>query len=68
MHSLEQDDPRQQDALGRGVLRDHTNKHRVEVFWNLNEDCIKDKIFKLKIDNTEVLLDAEQAMRLLRWV
>lgn len=64
----EQDSAKEQSKQTRGALRDHTHQHRVEVFWDLNEDCIKDQIFELRIDDVSVLLDAEQIMRLLRWV
>lgn len=64
----EQDSPKDQVKLTRGSLRDLTGHHKVEVFWDLSEDCIKDQIFKLVIDDYEVLLDAEQTKRLLRWV
>lgn len=64
----EQDSPKDQVRQTRGSLRDHSGSHSVEVYWDLNEDCIKDQIFKLAIDEHEVLLDAEQVKRLLRWV
>lgn len=64
----EQDSPKDQVKQTRGSLRDLSNQHKVEVFWDLNEDCITDQIFKLAIDDYEVLLDAEQVKRLLRWV
>jgi hypothetical protein len=64
----EQDSPREQHKQTRGVVRDHSGRHQVTIFWDLNEDCIKDQIFKMSIDDYEVLLDAEQVKRLLRWV
>lgn len=64
----EQDSPREQVKQTRGALRDHSHAHRVELIWDLNNDCKKDRIFKLVVDDYEVLLDAEQAMRYLRWV
>jgi hypothetical protein len=38
------------------------------MFWDINEDCKKDRIFKLKIDDYSVLLDWEQVARLGRWI
>ena len=64
----EQDSAKEQHKQIRGAVRDYTHKHRVEILWDLNEDCIKDKIFMLRIDDKEVLLDTEQVMRYLRWV
>lgn len=51
-----------------GVLRDYSLQHRVDMSWDLNEEAKRDQIFKLRIDDYEVLLDAEQLMRYLRWV
>ena len=64
----EQDSAREQVHQTRGALRDHTGQHRVEMFWDINEDCKKDRIFKLKIDDYSVLLDWEQVARLGRWI
>jgi hypothetical protein len=64
----EQDSARDQHKQTYGALRDHSNQHRVEVFWDLNDECKKEQIFKLRIDDVEVLLDAEQMQRYLRWV
>lgn len=64
----EQDSAREQHKMTRGSLRDHSGSHKVEVFWDLSAECIKDQIFKLTVDDYEVLLDAEQVKRYLRWV
>lgn len=52
----------------RAPLKDYGMNHIVEVMWDINEETIRDKIFILRIDDTEVLLDAEELQRLLRWV
>lgn len=57
-----------QHKSSRGALRDYTMRHKVIMEWNLNEDAKMDKIFKLKVDDLEILLDAEEVLRLLRWV
>lgn len=64
----EQDSPREQHKQTRGVVRDLTGNHQVTIYWDLSPECIKDQIFKMSIDDYEVLLDAEQVKRLLRWV
>jgi hypothetical protein len=49
-------------------LRDYSLKHRVHIFRDLNEEATRDMIFKLVVDDKEVLIDAEQLMRILRWI
>jgi hypothetical protein len=69
MNSIqEQDSAREQVKQTRGSLRDFSNQHKVEMFWDLNEECKRDTIFKFKIDDYEVLLDWEQVARLGRWI
>lgn len=51
-----------------GELRDYSMQHSVHVYWDLNDDAIRDQIIKLRIDDYEVILDAEQLQRYLRWV
>lgn len=65
----EQDAPKEQHKQTRGSLRDYSGQHKVEMQWDLSEQCKRDLIFKLVIDNdTEVLLDVEQFRRYARWV
>lgn len=52
----------------RGVLKDYSMNHVVELEWDLNEEAIRDKIFRFKIGDTEALIDAEELQRLVRWV
>lgn len=49
-------------------LRDYGMKHRVHIYRDLNAEAERDLIFKLVIDDVEVLLDAEQVRRAIRWV
>ncbi len=49
-------------------LRDYSLKHKVVAERELNDEADRDQIFKLKIDDVEVLLDAEQVSRMVRWV
>lgn len=51
-----------------GVIRDYSGQHRIEVRWDLNEDAIRDHMFILKVDDREMVCDAEEFMRYLRWV
>lgn len=64
----EQDSPKEQAKQTHGALRDHLGQRRVEMFWDLSDECKKDQIFKLRIDDYEVLLDSEQVQRYLRFV
>lgn len=57
-----------QHEARRGVVRDYSLMHRVEISWDLNDDAMRDKMFRLKVDNIEVILDSEEVLRLLRWV
>jgi len=52
----------------RGEVKDYSMKHRVEIFWDLNDEAKRERIFKLRIDDYEVLLDAEEVARTIRWV
>lgn len=65
----EGDETRVQRNQKMGNLKDYSLKHRVAVYWDLNDDAKRDLMFKLVIDDgIEVILDAEDMMRYLRWV
>lgn len=64
----EADQAKVQKEKCHGVLRDLTHQHRVEMFWDLNDDAIRDQVFILKVDDYTVMLDSEQLQRYLRWV
>jgi len=49
-------------------IRDLSLQHRVKIYKDLNDDATRDLIFKLTVDDYEVILDAEQVRRALRWV
>lgn len=49
-------------------LRDYSLRHRVHLYRDLNDEANKDLIFRLTVDDYEVLLDAEQVLRAVRWV
>lgn len=52
----------------RGVLKDYSLKHMVSMEYDLNPESIRDRMFILKVDDYEVLLDWEEVMRTGRWV
>lgn len=64
----EADQAKEQRDKARGELRDYSLQHRVEMRWDMNEESIRDKMFILQVDDVEVILDAEQVMRYIRWV
>lgn len=64
----ESDETRIQKEQKLGHLKDYSLKHRVTVQWDLNDEAKRDLMFKLRVDDYEVILDAEDMMRYLRWV
>lgn len=52
----------------KGVLKDYSNKHRVSVAWDLNDEAKRDKIFILQVDDKVVYLDAEELTHYIRFV
>lgn len=64
----EGDQTKVQRDKGSGSVRDYSLKHRVTIAWDLNEDSMRDQMFRLTVDDYEVILDAEEMMRYLRWV
>ena len=64
----EGDETRIQRSQKIGNLKDYSLQHRVTLAWDLNDEAKRDLMVKLKIDDVEVILDAEDLMRYLRWV
>lgn len=64
----ESDQTKTQRDRRQGNMKDYSLSHRVQVRWDLNDEAIRDKMFILKIDDLEVVLDAEEMMRYLRWI
>lgn len=64
----EADQTKTQRDRSRANIRDYSLNHRVEMDWDLNDEAQRDRMFKLKVDDLEVILDAEELMRYLRWV
>lgn len=64
----EGDEAKTQRDKASGTLRDYSLKHHVSLRWDLNKEAIRDKMFKLTVDEKEVILDAEEVMRYIRWV
>lgn len=48
-------------------LKDYSLKHRVTISWDLNDDAQRDLMVKLKVGDNEVIVDAEEITRALRW-
>lgn len=49
-------------------LHNYSNSNKVEMFWAMNESCLKDGIFLLKIGDKQAMISAEEMRRFLRWV
>lgn len=45
---------------GQGFLTDLSGNHEVRLDWKLNDQAIKDGIFKLTVGDKEVYLDIEE--------
>jgi hypothetical protein len=52
----------------RGALKDYSMKHKVTMEWDLTPVSKRDRIFRLVIGNSSVLLDWDELQRLGRWV
>lgn len=64
----ENDKTKEQHQKTTYELRDYSLKHKVRIERDLNADATRDLIFRLIVDETEVLLDAEQVGRIIRWI
>lgn len=64
---LETDETRVQRDQKMGNLKDYSLQHRVTIHWDLNDEAKRDLMVRLVVDDTEVILDAEEMMRYLRW-
>lgn len=56
--------PQVQDLIknGTGFLTDLSGNHKIRLDWELNEMAVRDKIFKITIDNKEVYIDLEELL------
>lgn len=64
----EMDQTKVQRDKRRGVLKDYSLQHRVELRWDLNDEAIRDQMFRLIIDDYEVIIDLEELLRYTRWM
>lgn len=64
----EGDQTKAQRARKSGNLKDYSLQHRVFIQWDLNDEAIRDRMFKLKVDDLEVILDLEELLRYTRWI
>ena len=44
------------------------NTTRVEVVWDLNENAIRDRMFKIQVGDKYAIINAEEMRRFIRWV
>lgn len=60
--------PNIQDLIkqGTGYLTDQSGNHTVRLDWELNDMSVRDKIFKLTVDDKEVYLDLEEVLFMTR--
>jgi len=49
-------------AQGKGALTDQSGNHEIELDWELNDMAVRDKIFKLTVDDKEVYIDLEELL------
>lgn len=56
--------PNVQDLIKEGVgyLTDMSGKHQIRLDWELNEQAVKDHVFKMTIDDQEVYIDLEELL------
>lgn len=45
---------------GQAKIADLSANHEITVDWELNDTAVKDKVFKLTIDDKEVYIDYEE--------
>lgn len=49
-------------------LLNFKNGTKIELFWGLNEAMERDQMVLLKVGKEEVIINAEEMRRFLRWV
>jgi len=59
---------KEQRKATRASVKDYSLKHNVTLEWDMNDDTIRNRIFKLKIDDYEVTLSWEEMLRTGRWI
>lgn len=61
-------DTKEERDIAYGRVSDHLHNKSVELFWDLSPEAKQNQLFRLKVGREEVVLDAEQFMKYLRWV
>lgn len=64
----ESDSAVDQHRSKRGSLKDYSLKHQVSIEYDMNEDSIRDRMFILRVDDYQVVLDWEEMMRIGRFI
>lgn len=58
-----------QSKMNSGLLKELSGNHKIEIFWDLNEESKQDQIFILRIDNKiELYLDKQDLLRHTRFI
>ena len=52
----------------RSVVKDYSMEHQVTMEWDMNEDSVRERMFILRIDDQEVILDWEEVLRVGRFI
>lgn len=64
----ETDSALKQRLTPRAVLKDYSLRHQVEMRWDLSKEAERERVFALKIDDYEVLLDYEEFLKAGRFI
>lgn len=64
----ETDSALKQRLTPRAVLKDYSLRHQVEMRWDLSKEAERERVFVLKIDDYEVLLDYEEFLKAGRFI
>ena len=64
----ETDGALKQRLTPRAVLKDYSLEHIVEMRWDLSKEAERERMFVLKIDDYEVILDYEEFIKAGRFI
>jgi len=49
-------------------LKDYSLKHRVKMEWDLSDEAKRDMMFRLRVDDYDVILDWEEVLKAGRFI
>lgn len=58
----------ERDSRRARLLTFGGNTTRVEITWDLNQDAIRDRMFKIQVGDKYAIINAEEMRRFIRWV